>query len=202
MKKAPAITLWIIAVVIALYSFPARSGEREVEAAILFLLEKGIPEHKIKPFKGHPLARNQKKRLDLTRAIVEAAQRHDVPEMLLVAIAFRENSLNGRDVGADGEVSAFQIMPFNQRNIVNGLFPWTDYKEPHCELSTLDGAALCASALLRIHYLRCQDWSGAVVLYATGKSCSVEADTPERTKRRRFIRWDRIGIMEVLDENK
>jgi hypothetical protein len=192
MKKTPAIIAWVALMVIVFIAGETYATEAEVDRAIVFLLEEGIPKHGIKPFKYHPLYKDDKKRAALARAIFTAAEKHDVPQMLLLTIAFREGSLVG-GVGDIGEVSTFQVIPRNQRAIRRGRFPWTDYKEPECDLKTLEGAALCSAALMRIDYLKCQDWGGALVLYATGTSCKAD------TKRRRFIRRDRLGIMEVLD---
>jgi len=192
MKKTPAITAWILLMAFTFAIGEANSTEAEVDRAILFLLQKGIPKHRIKPFKHHPLAKSAVERAKLAKSIFLAAQKHDVPQMLLLAIAYREGSLIG-GVGAIGEVSTFQIVPPNQRSIRRGLFRGTNYKEPECDLKTLEGAALCSAALMRIDFIICQSWGGALVLYATGTSCE------DNTKRRRFIRRDRLGIMEVLD---
>jgi hypothetical protein len=193
MKTKPLAIVAIVVFLLFVWMIEANAGERQVEEAILFIVTKGIPEHRIKPWKKHPLTRDSKARAELVQAIVQAAHDHDIPEMLLVSIAFRENSFTP-GTGSIGEVSVFQIIPDNQRSIRKGLFPWTTYSEPRCDLSTVDGSAMCAAALLWIHRARCGDLPGAMMLYATGRTC--KPDTPKL----RWIQNDRFGVMEILEK--
>lgn len=178
----------------------ARAGEQvdeveRVSAAISHIIYEGIPERHIKPFPGNPIATDVSGRHELSTAIVEASRRHGVPEMILVAISYRENSFGNEKMGALGERSAFQIIPSIAKAIRKGLFPWSTLSEPECNLRTVRGAALCAAALLRIHKQRCRTSLGAIVLYASGRTCR-----PDNRKLRWIVR-DRIGIQKYL-ENK
>jgi len=194
MKKIPRVIAWLVFVATTVWTVETYATEAQVEAAIVHILEKGVPKHRIKPFVGHTLLRDTKQRKQLSRAITLAADRHDIPEMLLVAIAFRENSFRQAPVGDIDERSVFQIVTNTAKAVVYGRFSWTKYKEPECTLSTVEGAALCAAALLRIHFLRCGDLPVAVILYATGHTCK-----PYKPKLR-WLQRDRINLQRHLED--
>ncbi len=169
-------------------------NERQVELAIQHIVKNGVKKHRIKPHPRHKMAKPESKsRTELAQAIVEAANKHAIPEMLLVAIAFRENSFIGDKKGKIGEESTFQIVPRVARFIRLGKFPWTEYSEPGCDLKTVDGSALCAAALMRIHMLRCKTLEKSLVLYASGHTC--KADTP----RLHWLSRDRLNLMTYLE---
>ena len=193
MKTIPRAIAWVI-LFSAFYCIgEAYATESSVSNAIYHIVTVGIPEHRIKPCPNHPMAQEvSPAREALAQAIVAAAQKHAIPEMLMVAIAFRENSFTPGGVGDIGEVSVFQIVPSNEKPIQRGKFHWTNYKEPECELDTVGGSALCSAALLRIHMFWCDDLPGALMLYATGHTCKPY------TKKLRWLQWDRFGIARIL----
>lgn len=168
--------------------------ESEVEAAILHVVKDGVSKYNIRPFRYHRIVTNKKARNKLAVAITIASERYNIPRMLLVSIAFRENSFGSAKLGALGEKSAFQIVPRVARYIRKGMFPWSKISEPECSLDTTDGAALCAAAILAIHMERCGTIGGAMVLYASGRTC-----VPDNA-RLRWIKRDRTGMATYLEE--
>jgi hypothetical protein len=196
MKKLPRAIAWILGFSLLVWAIESHATEAQVSAAIIHVTRDGIPRFKIVRRANHPMAKEvSPSREKLAQAIVAAAQKHNIPEMLLVAIAFRENSFLPGGVGDIGEVSVFQIVPKNERFIRRGKFTWAKgYKEESCDLSTVEGSALCAAALLRIHVYKCRHLTLALMLYATGHTCKPY------TKKLRWIQRDRFGIAEYLED--
>lgn len=170
------------------------SPHTQVGDAILHLVQDGVPKRGVKPFKGNRVASNVILRDRLARAITSASETWDVPRMLLVAIAFRENSFSEHGRGKLGERSTFQVVPSVARCVRKGLFPWSKISEPKCSLDTIEGAAFCAAALLAINRDRCRCIKGAVVLYASGRTCVPD------TKRLRWILRDRLSLASYLED--
>ena len=166
----------------------------QVSEAILHIAYDGMPG-RIQPDRGNKVVRDVKARNELASAIVQAAKRYDIPPMLMVSIAYRENSFLRQRIGKLGEKSAFQVVPGNVSAIRRGKFPWSDISEPQCDLDTMDGAALCAAALLRIHVGKCGDLKGAFSLYASGKTCK-----PSVGGKLYWVVKDRFKIAEYLEE--
>lgn len=164
-----------------------------VEKAILHIVQKGIPRHKIKAFPRSPINKRPGLRKKFVTGIVEASVKYDIPPMVLVSIAYRENGFYLKPQGKIGERGAFQIAPKTYRHIRKGAFPWSDVKEKGCRTQTYEGGALCAAALLRVNQDRCETLWGAVVLYASGRTCKPD---------NRHLRWlvrDRMGLANRLD---
>lgn len=160
--------------------------QAQIEAAILYIMDIGFPEHKIYPNRGNPLYRNRARRAELVRAIDEASTRYPVPPMFLVAMAFREGSFVGKKPGDLGELSTFQIIPRTARII-------RKRHEPECTLDTVQGSALCAAAWLAHWTPKCGSLHGAFVIYATGKRCKPV--TPHLI----WMLRDRFGIARKLE---
>jgi hypothetical protein len=173
-------------------SVVADGGTTGVEAAIKHMITDGIAKYRVVPNRRHQLLKSESLLSELSAAICVASQKWNIPPMVLVAIAFRENSFRGAPVGKLGERSTFQIVPSMVKMIQSGLFPWSKIAEPACNLKTIDGAALCAAALLAIHRERCGSGAGALALYATGRTCKTD------TERLKWLVGDRLGIAEYL----
>lgn len=192
-------------VILCLLLFPISSfsknevKEKEVErveSAMLHIVTKGIPENKIKPFLGHRIIKRPKERRQLAKAIVKASLKYqEVPVMLLVAIAYRENSFGNHKIGTRGEKSAFQVVPRVSLYIRRGKFPWSDIREPECRLYSFEGSALCAAALLTIHLGACEDLRGSMAKYASGGTC-----TPRPKTKVAWIVKDRFRLAEILEK--
>jgi len=175
-------------------SSASAAEEQKIEAAIRHVIEDGIPKYRVMPNRNHSLIKSDVRMRELSTAISSASAKWSIPPMLLVAIAFRENSFKGHLVGKLGERSTFQIIPTMVRSIQHGQFPWSRIAEPECDLKTMHGAALCAAALLAIHLDRCGDLDGSLALYATGRTCK------EDTERLKWLVGDRLGISEYLEQ--
>lgn len=178
----------IITLLILFTSLPVRAGEVEVEKAMLHIMIRGMPKHKIKAFPHHPIVRNHEARKELAHAIAEAAKTHNIPEMLMVAIAYREGSFQNDKVGGIGERSSFQMLRYVAKR--------AQQIDPKCDLRTYRGAARCSAAWLA-HWSspgRCKNLEGAILMYATGKTCK-----PTRPKHKWIIR-DRLGIAKKLEK--
>jgi len=178
-----------LAVVLAVAEAAIGSEPVEVErvdAAILRLLQRGLPAHDIGPWPRHPVALDATQRRELAEAVVEAGTAHGVDPYLLTAIAFREGSFLRSGIGNLGEVSTFQMVPPTAR--------YASRLDARC--STEDGyhgSARCAAALLahwREH--RCGSLEGALSYYASGRTCRPDTD------RLRWIVRDRFGIAQRL----
>jgi hypothetical protein len=177
----------VIALLILFTSIPAMAGEMEVEKAMIHLMAHGMKSHKIKPHPNHPMMKDHEARKELAHAISEAAHAHDIPEMLMVAIAYREGSFSNDKIGGIGERSSFQMLRYVAKR--------AQQIDPKCDLKTYHGAARCSAAWLA-HWSspgRCKNLEGAIMMYATGKGC-----TPTRPKHKWIIR-DRLGIAKKLE---
>lgn len=161
-----------------------------IDSAIVHIIKKGIPKFKIHPWKKHPFLNNEEERKELAQAILEAATKHNIPPMLLVAIAFREGSFHGRREGKLGEKSTFQVIRYVAKRVAQ--------HEPACALDGHRGASLCAAALLSRYRAQCGNLKGAFVLYATGRTCEPDSEHLKRVVKDRF----RIAeFLEKLDYN-
>jgi len=180
-------TVTVIAVFLILilwgWNLFASNVEREtvtaehVDRAIVHLLTKGLPSHKIDPHPNHRLMKQPELRKELSLAINEHADTYKVPEMFLVAVAFREGSFKNDAEGLLKERSTFQIG--------KGL-------AKKCDLSTYDGAAKCAARHLREEVSRCGSLRGSFMWYATGRTCKPD---------HKHLKWmdrDRWGIASKL----
>ena len=179
--------LIILFAVFCLAAKPSESDEKKVNKAILHICTEGIPKHKIKPWKKHPIVRNHEARERLTIAIIQAAGLYpDVDYYYLVALAYREGSFGYLTKGELGEKSTFQMMRSTAKEVRK--------YEPYCTLKTVEGSAICAAAFLDrwSQSSRCGNVEGALIQYATGKSCKPY------TPRLRWLQWDRAGIAQYL----
>lgn len=177
----------IIVLLLLFTSVPAMAGETEVEKAMLHIMIRGMPQHKIKAHPHHIMVKNHEARKELAHAITEAAHAHNIPEMLMVAIAYREGSFQNDKVGDIGERSSFQMLRYVAKR--------AQQIDPECDLKTYRGAARCSAAWLA-HWSapeKCKNLEGAILMYATGKTCK-----PTRPKHRWLIR-DRLGIAKKLE---
>ena len=160
--------------------------EAQLNAAIVWLLTNGLPEHDIGPCPNCKMARDAEARRELCAAIAESSGLLKADPWLMLAIAFREGSFTGHQVGDIGERSTFQI--------VADAVEWLHRKGyTACTLETLEGSAICAAALLTEHEQRCGSQRGALLYYATGRTC--DADTKHLT----WLAWDRTGIARKLE---
>jgi hypothetical protein len=162
------------------------ASENKTERAIMHIITKGFPALHVYPRKNHPLKKDIEKRKQIVEAIDFAHQKYPlVPNMLLVTIAFRENSFLTKKVGALGEKSTFQM--------TKGTAKAAKKIEPECDLSTYKGSALCAAAWLDHWARRCGSLEGALTIYATGHSCKP------KTRRVDWIVFDRMRLTKKLE---
>jgi hypothetical protein len=152
----------------------------DVEAAMIHIVTRGIPKHQIEPNRGNAILRDPAWRTELAAAIVDAGRAHGVPVWFLVAVAYREGSFRREPVGKLDEHSTFQITPRTARHF-------------KCDLATAAGAADCSARIIRHYWDECGTLGGGFMHYATGRNiCSPD------TKHLLWLRWDRLGIAEVL----
>jgi len=151
-----------------------------IDYALRKLVYEGLPEHKIEPCPSCPGARRNADRRRLSRAIAEASTRYSIDPGLLGAIAFREGAFRAEVVGGLNEGSTFQIVPAQAKRL-------------KCDLSTHAGAADCSAKMLSLGRIHCGDLEGAILFYATGRTC--EPDTP----RLKWMLRDRLGIARRLN---
>ena len=154
-------------------------GPEHINRAIVHILTKGLPKHKIKPNPNHRLMKQPKIREELSTAIDVQAKVYNVPEMFLVAVAYREGSFKNDAKGLLGEASTFQVG--------KGL-------AKRCDLSTYNGAAECAAMHLRENVSRCGSMRGSFMWYATGRTCKPDH------KRLKWMDWDRWTIAAKLQK--
>jgi hypothetical protein len=177
----------LLLILLLLMPLTAKADPPKVEKAILHLITVGLPKHRIKPWLGHPFLKDDTGLKELAAAISEAAEDHKIPEMLMVAIAYRESTFLNDKEGDIGERSSFQM--------INRVARRAKMLDPQCDLKTYKGAARC-SAVWLAHWSRrsrCRNLEGAIMMYATGKSC-----TP-RTPKQKWIVQDRLGIARELE---
>lgn len=175
---------WILVVFKAVNASPLVPQEEiaHVDAAVLHIVQKGIPSHRIKPHPNHPIVKDVDGRRELVEGIVAAGRRWNVSRTFLVAMAFREGSFQNDQVGGLEEKSTFQMVD----QVINTL---------KCDVSTFAGAADCAAQWLNVKRSQCgQCLKGGFVRYATGRRiCRPD------TEKLRWMVWDRFGIAEKLD---
>jgi hypothetical protein len=176
-----AIILICVHLLIHQCGHPAHAAEPpDVEGAMLQIVTEGIPKHQIKPNAGSPILRDPAWRAELAAAIAAAGLAHGVPVWFLVAVAYREGSFRRAPVGKIGETSTFQITPRTARAF-------------RCDMTTTGGQADCSARILRHYWDRCGTLGGGFLRYATGRSACKP-----RTRRLRWMEWDRLGIAEIL----
>jgi len=156
----------------------------KVNETIIHILTKGLPKHRIRPWLKHPLLKRPKDMRRISRAIYEAAKLKDVPIPVLITIGFREGSFRPGSKGGIGELSMFQMTKGTAREAKK--------LEPLCDLSTIEGAAICSATWLGHWKERCGDWHGSFSVYATGKTCKPVNDRVE------WLAGDRVGITKKL----
>jgi hypothetical protein len=177
----------LILILCLLLPMTAIASENKIEKAIMYIINKGFPKLQVFPRKNHPLKKDIQRRKELIEAIENAHQKYpEVPEMLLVAKAFREGSFVGDKDGAIGEKTTFQMLPVTAKAAKK--------LEPECTLKTYKGAALCTAAWLNHWKNKCGTLEGALVIYATGHTCKIQ------TRRVQWIVHDRIRIMKALEK--
>lgn len=175
---------WILLVFKSAHASPISPQEEliQVDAAVLHIVQKGIPKHGIKPRPNHPIVKDTESRKELVEGIVAAGRRWNIPQTFLVAMAFREGSFQNDQVGEIGERSTFQMVDY----VIDKL---------GCDVSTYAGAADCAAQWLSRKRSDCGHLKGGFVRYATGrKICRPD------TERLKWMTWDRFGIAERLSK--
>lgn len=148
---------------------PIATAEARVEAAILRLMA-------LDPYAR--IMTDATYRADVAATLVAAGTAHDVPPLLLTAIAFRESTFDHAAIGARGELGITQIMPRWERVL-------------GCDLTTLGGQVDCSARMLAQHHRTCGSWPGALTLYATGKGCAT-GPTTTRKIASRITLWQRM----------
>jgi hypothetical protein len=153
-----------------------------VEEAMLYIVTKGIPEHRIYPNKGNVIVKDKEWRRELATAIVAASRQYEIPWSFMVALSFREGSFQKKPVGKIGEQSTFQIVEDTAEAF-------------QCDMDTVAGSASCAAKILRHWQEKCGSLRGGFMRYATGRSICY----PD-TKRLKWLHRDRPGIADILEE--
>ncbi|MCP4540125.1 MAG: hypothetical protein GY832_23555 [Chloroflexi bacterium] len=176
----------IVALLLGSLNVHAEPLTDRLDAAIVNLLTNGMPSHNIGARPHHPMMRNPADRARLAQAIAHASQSVECDPWTMLAIAFREGSFTGHRTGKIGERSTFQITASAVR--------WARRKGySDCTLDTVEGAALCTAAILHEHHRRCGTEKGAVLFYATGRTCKPD------TKKLRWLARDRLSLAARLE---
>jgi hypothetical protein len=172
---------------------PAPETEQKKDEGVLrtirtvtHILKEGLPKFRIFPWKRHPLLKNTKEMYTTSKAIYGAAKMKGTPTPILIVMGFREGSFRPGSKGKIGEESMFQMVPSTAK-LVKKI-------EPLCDLSTVEGSAICASTWLRHWKDECGDWKGSIAKYATGKTCEPVND------RVKWLVKDRLGIAKTLND--
>lgn len=152
----------------------------QVESAVEKMVSQGIPKHEIKPRPRHPILRDGSAMREFSLAVLDAAEAHEVPPFLLVAIALRESSILTGQVGTIGETTMFQM--------TKGFIKAAKRLDSTCDPNTVRGSARCAAVMLYRYKNECGTWGEAIAKYATGKRCYPT------NKRVAWIMRDRVGI--------
>ena len=95
---------------------------------------------------------------EIAAALVAAGRAHAIPVMLLVSMAHHETRFRGHLVGGLGEVGIIQVHGVARRG---------------CDLSSVEGQAMCGAAWLRRMADHCGDLESGLTAYAVG-ACSAE----------------------------
>lgn len=136
-------------------------------------------EHLTRGNAAHPLTRLPKRRIEMARLIASAAEAHQIPALLLTAIAFRESSLRTRVTGDLGERGLLQV---------HGI------AAEGCDLETAEGQLDCGARWLRRCADRCGSLDGGFALYASGRTCKPD------TKHLRSVVADRWRLWANLEK--
>jgi len=180
----------LILVVIFIFSCDSEANTKKIEKSILHIVQNGLQIKRgygIKPWPKNPIVKLDKERLDLAMAINYASNKYtNVPWELLTAIAFREGSFNINAVSKSsiGERSTFQIAPRTAKYI--------ETLDSECNIETVNGSAICASAWLSYWIDSCGDLRGAMTQYVAGKGCKTRNEHIKRVVN------DRLRIMKSI----
>jgi membrane-bound lytic murein transglycosylase MltF len=113
----------------------------------------------------------------LTGAISAAAEKHNLPPLLIVAVVYRESSFKTEAKGfAKGEMGLMQV----HGRAAAG-----------CELETVEGQIDCGASWLNQCREKCTTVSGALTAYATGR-CKAKTKRVERLVKSRIRLWKKL----------
>lgn len=122
------------------------------------------------------LAANSVARREMAEKIAFAAERCNVPPLLLTVIAKRESSFDPEAVGSLGEIGILQV---------HGL------AAKDCDLSTVDGQLACGASWLRKSFDKCGTWDRAIAAYAAGYCTAPKNSRLFKLVFSRFRQWQR-----------
>jgi hypothetical protein len=196
MRRIPNLLLWLTdptpaglflyltiltALTAAVFVF-SRSAPAETPAAVSDDLavtervEKAIV-HLCRDNASHPASRLPYWRRDLAEAISETAETHDIPPLLITAIAFRESSLRTQVIGERGERGLLQV---HGRAAMG------------CDLETAAGQLDCGASWLRHCVDICGSLDGGYSLYASGRTCTPDTRHLRSVVADRWRLWARL----------
>lgn len=129
---------------------------------------------------GRRLAKSEETQREIAEAVFSAGKNHDIPPLLLLAMAHRESSLH---LGATGKLGERGLMQ------VHGA------AAEGCDLDTYGNQVSCGAAWLRRCINECGDIEGGIALYGSGKSCAL----PRGSSRAQMVR-SRIRLWKKLEQ--
>ena len=140
-----------------------------------YRIERAI-DHLMKDAPARTLAKNKEKRLELAKWIELASRAHDVPPLLLTAVAFRESSFRPNVTGKIGEKGLVQVHGLAARG---------------CDLGDEIGQLKCGARWLRVSYDLCGSWDSALTAYATG-GCVAYSTKVKKLVKSRIKLWENL----------
>ena len=126
---------------------------------------------------GKLLMRSADARQYMARAIVEAAQAHGVPPLLLTTIVYNESTFEMTALGKLGEVGLTQVHGVAARE---------------CDLTTIPGQLNCGAKWLAHYYPKCGTWEKSLTAYATRGLCVSESGRTKDKIAYRMRQWRKV----------
>jgi hypothetical protein len=121
----------------------------------------------VQPYNDHPVVTDPAYRMEIARAIYDAARSSGVPSLFLAALFFRESSfrkavVEGRRQGSRHERGLGQV---------NGVAHWWCTQKGY-DLHTIAGQAMCSAGWLARCRASCDGTlEQGLAFYSTGRSC-------------------------------
>jgi len=170
----------------------ADDAQKDADLAdqILWLVSK--PVSRIKPHWGTRAMTDLHYRLRLARAARVAADRFDVPVLLLLTIGYRETVFRPLEVGDVGR--SLGIMQV-------GIMGRRKCKEFCKEIKTVEGGTMCGACWLDKGRQWCGSLHGGLMAYVSGK-CKAKTPAAHRTFNSRLLLWNQLKTRELRRVNR
>lgn len=172
---------------IAFAAVCSTDAQRDADLAdqIRWLVSK--PVSRIKPHWGTRAMTDADYRLKLARALRVAAERFQLPMLLLSTIAYRETVFRPLEVGDIGR--SIGIMQVG----IQGRYKCRE----HCkQIKTVDGGTMCGACWLDKGRQWCGSLRGGLMAYVSG-ACTAKSVAAQRTYNARVLLWDQLEIRKV-----